>query len=49
MSTHMEVVTVKIFESSPATKEHPDPDCKLPPAEIVFGHPIRDAFFFVYE
>ncbi|KAK3729830.1 hypothetical protein RRG08_058149 [Elysia crispata] len=25
----------------------PDPDCKLSPAEIVFGHPIRDAFSFM--
>ena len=22
----------------------PDPDCDLSPAEIVFGHPLRDAF-----
>ena len=25
----------------------PDPDCDLSPAEIVFGHPLRDAFSFV--
>ena len=25
----------------------PDPDCKRSPAEIVFGHPIRDVFLFV--
>ena len=25
----------------------PDPDCDLFPAEIVFGHPLRDAFSFV--
>ena len=25
----------------------PDPDCGLSPAEIVFGHPLRDAFSFV--
>ena len=25
----------------------PDPDCDLSPAEIVFGRPLRDAFFFV--
>ena len=25
----------------------PDPDCDLSPAEIVFGHPLRDAFLFV--
>ena len=25
----------------------PDPDCNLSPAEIVFGHPLRDAFSFV--
>ena len=24
-----------------------DPDCDLSPAEIVFGHPLRDAFSFV--
>ena len=25
----------------------PNPDCDLFPAEIVFGHPLRDAFLFV--
>ena len=25
----------------------PDPDCKISPAEIVFGRPIRDAFSFI--
>ena len=25
----------------------PDPDCKLSPAQIVFGRPLRDAFSFV--
>ena len=25
----------------------PDPQCNLSPAEIVFGHPLRDAFSFV--
>ena len=25
----------------------PDPDCKLSPAQIIFGHPLRDAFSFV--
>lgn len=25
----------------------PDPDCHLSPAEILFGHPLRDAFSFV--
>ena len=24
-----------------------DPDCDLSPAEIIFGHPLRDAFSFV--
>ena len=24
----------------------PDPDCKISPAEIVFGHPLRDRFAF---
>ena len=27
----------------------PDPDCDLSPAEIVFGHPLRDAFSFVNQ
>ena len=25
----------------------PDPDCNISPAEVVFGRPIRDAFFFI--
>ena len=25
----------------------PDPDCNLSPAQILFGHPIRDAFAFI--
>ena len=25
----------------------PDPDCKLSPAQILFGRPLRDAFSFV--
>ena len=25
----------------------PDPDCKLSPAQIIFGRPLRDAFSFV--
>ena len=25
----------------------PDPDCNVSPAEIIFGHPLRDAFSFV--
>ena len=25
----------------------PDPDCRVSPAQIVFGHPLRDAFSFV--
>ena len=25
----------------------PDPDCKVSPAEVIFGRPIRDAFSFV--
>ena len=27
----------------------PDPDCNLSPAEIVFGHPLRDPFLFVNQ
>lgn len=25
----------------------PDPDCRVSPAQIIFGHPLRDAFSFV--
>ena len=25
----------------------PDPDCDMSPAEIVYGHPLRDAFSFI--
>ena len=25
----------------------PDPECKLSPAQVLFGHPLRDAFSFV--
>ena len=25
----------------------PDPECKLSPAEVLFGHPLRDAFSFI--
>ena len=25
----------------------PDPDCKLSPAQIIFGRPLRDAFSFI--
>ena len=28
-------------------RNSPDPDCDLSPVEIVFGHPLRDAFSFV--
>ena len=27
-------------------RNSPDPDCDMSPAEIVFGHPLRDAFSF---
>ena len=30
-----------------ATRNTPDPDCKISPAEILFGRPLRDAFSFV--
>ena len=30
-----------------AVRNTPDPDCKISPAEILFGRPLRDAFSFV--
>ena len=30
-----------------AIRNTPDPDCKISPAEILFGRPLRDAFSFV--
>lgn len=37
----------KLLKALLQLRNTPDPDCKLSPAEIVFGHPIRDSFSFV--
>ena len=39
--------TDKFLQGRLQIRNTPDPDCKLSPAQIVFGHPLRDAFSFV--
>ena len=37
----------KFLQGMLQIRNTPDPDCKLSPAQIVFCHPLRDAFSFV--
>ena len=39
--------TDKFLQGMLQLRNTPDPDCKLSPAQILFGRPLRDAFSFV--
>ncbi|MEL6804662.1 MAG: hypothetical protein AAFO91_12870, partial [Bacteroidota bacterium] len=37
----------KLLRAMLQLRNTPDPDCKMSPAEIVFGRPLRDSFAFL--
>ena len=37
----------KLLRALLQLRNTPDPDCRVSPAEIIFGRPIRDAFSFI--